>query len=93
MPATWSGSQNLHIRKNWLFSRHPNGAGAAATLYSLIETAKSCGPEPYQYLRYIFEKIPYVQSENDFAALLPRRLTPEQLSIIQGVLAQALTQK
>lgn len=66
-------------RKNWLFSGHPNGAGAAATLYSLIETAKSCGLEPYQYLRYIFERIPYAQSVDDFAALLPQRLTPEQL--------------
>jgi transposase len=58
---------------------HPNGADAAATFYSLIETAKSCGLEPYQYLRYIFEKIPYAQRENDFATLLPQRLTPEQL--------------
>lgn len=66
-------------RKNWLFSGHPNGAGAAATLYSLIETAKSCGLEPFHYLRYIFEKIPYARSEGDFAALLPQRLTPELL--------------
>jgi transposase len=28
-------------RKNWLFSGHPNGAKASATLYSLIETAKA----------------------------------------------------
>lgn len=66
-------------RKNWIFSGHPNGAGAAATLYSLIETAKACGLEPYQYLRFIFEKIPYAQTENDFAALVPQRLTPERL--------------
>ncbi len=33
-------------RKNWLFSGHPNGANAAATLYSLIETARSCRLEP-----------------------------------------------
>ena len=30
------------------------GAKASANLYSLIETAKACGIEPYQYLRYIF---------------------------------------
>jgi transposase len=67
-------------RKNWLFAGHPNGAHAAATLYSLIETAKSCGLEPYQYLRYIFEKIPYAQTEDDYRALLPQNLTPEQLT-------------
>jgi transposase len=67
-------------RKNWLFSGHPNGASAAATLYSLIETAKSCGLEPYHYLRYVFEKIPCAQSQDDYVALLPQRLTPEQLN-------------
>jgi transposase len=67
-------------RKNWLFAGHPNGAHAAATLYSLIETAKSCGLEPYQYLRHIFEKIPYAQTEDDYRALLPPNLTPEQLT-------------
>jgi len=66
-------------RKNWLFSGHPNGAGAAATLYSLIETAKSCGLEPYRYLCHIFEKIAHAQNASDFAALLPQRLTPEQI--------------
>ena len=29
-------------RKNWLFAGSPNGADAAATLYSLIETSKAC---------------------------------------------------
>ncbi len=68
-------------RKNWLFSGHPKGADAAATLYSLIETAKSCGLEPFRYLRYLFEKIPYAQSEEDFSALLPQRLTPDLLDL------------
>jgi transposase len=45
-------------RKNWLFAGSPNGAKAAATLYSLIETAKACGLDPYQYLRFLFEKNP-----------------------------------
>lgn len=67
-------------RKNWLFAGHPNGAHAAATLYSLIETAKSCGLEPYWYLRHIFEKIPYARTEDDYRALLPQNLTSEQLT-------------
>ncbi len=67
-------------RKNWLFAGHPNGAHASATLYSLIETAKACGLEPYQYLRFLFSKIPYARSEEDYSALLPQNLTPEILS-------------
>ena len=67
-------------RKNFLFAGHPNGAHAAATLYSLIETAKACGLDPYQYLRFLFSKIPYAKTEEDYRALLPQNLTPEILS-------------
>jgi len=67
-------------RKNWLFAGHPNGAHAAATLYSLIETAKACRLEPYGYLRFIFEKLPYAQTREDYRALLPQNLPPEQLA-------------
>lgn len=67
-------------RKNWLFSGHPNGAHAAATLYSLIETAKACDLEPYHFLRHLFERLPHAQTEEDLLALLPQRLTPESLS-------------
>jgi transposase len=62
-------------RKNWLFAGSPNGADAAATLYSLIETAKACRLDPYQYLRLLFEKIPYAHSEADYAALIPQNIT------------------
>ena len=37
-------------RKNWLFSNTPSGAHTSAGLYSLIETAKATGHEPYKYL-------------------------------------------
>jgi transposase len=67
-------------RKGWLFSGHPNGARAAATLYTLIETAKACGLEPYHYLRHLFENLPFAQTEKDHQALLPQKLTPELLS-------------
>lgn len=59
-------------RKNWLFAGHPRGAGASATIYSLIETAKANGLEPYRYLRYLFERLPVAQSDADYKALLPQ---------------------
>jgi transposase len=64
-------------RKNWMFSGSPRGARASAVLYSLIETAKANGLEPYEYLRYLFEKLPMARSEADLTALLPWNLTPE----------------
>lgn len=72
-------------RKNWLFSGTPQGAQASADLYSLIETAKANGLEPYRYLRYLFEKLPFAESVNDFEALLPMRLRPEDVALKHGV--------
>ena len=66
-------------RKNWLFSGTPEGAEASALLYSLIETAKANGLEPYAYLRYIFERLPLASSLAELEALLPWSITPEQL--------------
>lgn len=45
-------------RENWLFSASPKGAEASATIYSIIETCKANGLEPYTYLTYLFEKLP-----------------------------------
>ena len=44
--------------KNWLFCNTPNGAHPSAILYSLIETAKLNNLVPYDYLYYIFKKLP-----------------------------------
>jgi len=68
-------------RKNWLFSGTPEGAEASALLYSLIETARANKREPYAYLRFIFEKLPTAESLQDYEALLPWNLSPDQLEI------------
>ncbi|NCB44000.1 MAG: IS66 family transposase, partial [Clostridia bacterium] len=47
-------------RKNWLFSNTPKGAKASAVVYSLIETAKENGLNPFPYLQYLFEQLPNV---------------------------------
>jgi transposase len=64
-------------RRNWLFSGSPRGAHASATLYSLIETAKSCGLEPYRYLKYVFTKLPLARTSDDYRALTPSHLDPD----------------
>ena len=58
-------------RKNWLFSSSQAGAHASANLYSLIETAKANGLEPYAYLKQLFTLLPQATSLEDVDQLLP----------------------
>ncbi|GFM84115.1 transposase [Pseudomonas cichorii] len=64
-------------RKNWMFSVTPKGATASAQLYSLVETAKANGREPYTWLRHVLERLPQAVSVEDFEALLPWNCTPQ----------------
>jgi transposase len=66
-------------RKNWLFSGTPSGARASALLYSLVETAKANGLEPYGYLRHIFERLPHAVTVEDIEALLPWNINQDML--------------
>ena len=68
-----------HKRKNWLFSGSPRGAQASATLYSLIESAKTNGLEPRAYLNFLFERLPLADTPAAVAALLPQALKPQDL--------------
>jgi transposase len=58
-------------RKNWLFANSQAGAKASANLYSLIETAKANGLNPYAYLKVVFKELPNAQSLEAIEALLP----------------------
>ena len=66
-------------RKNWLFSDTVHGAKASANLYSLVETAKANGLEPYRYLRQVFKQLPRAQTVAEIEALLPGNVDPEKL--------------
>jgi len=52
---------------------------ASANLYSLIETAKANGLEPYTYLRYLFAELPKAQTVEAIEALLPGNLQKDQI--------------
>lgn len=60
-------------RKNWLFANTPQGARASAIIYSMVETAKANGLNPFYYLRYLFEQLPNIDLTDDKALdqLLP----------------------
>ena len=76
-------------RKNWLFSCTPAGAVASACIYSLIETAKANGLEPYWYLRFLFENLPEAMTEDEFKALMPQNVDKHLLESNYTTLRQA----
>jgi len=51
-------------RKNFLFANTPNGAVASAVIFSLTETAKAEGLNPYDYLLYVFRTAPTLDMKN-----------------------------
>ena len=56
-------------RKNWLFANTPRGATASSIIYSVIETAKENGLNPFKYLMYLFEQVPQLSDPKDPEAL------------------------
>jgi transposase len=58
-------------RKAWLFANTTSGANASAVLYSIVETAKINGLEPYDYLTTLFKELPFADTTDKLAKLLP----------------------
>lgn len=58
-------------RRNWLFADTARGAKASATCYSLIETAKTNGLEPFRYIEYVLSRIGEANTVEKLEALLP----------------------
>jgi transposase len=75
-------------RKNWLFSKTPEGAKASALLYSLIETAKANKLDTFKYFKYLFMEFPYVLEKyknttevtKELFWLLPMNLTQIEIN-------------
>jgi len=66
-------------RKNWLFADTVRGAEASANLYSLLQSAKANGHEPFTYLRHVLQRLPTAATVDDYQALLPHRLSPDDV--------------
>jgi len=56
-------------RKSWLFADTQAGADASAITYSIIETAKVNGLNPYEYLLYLLTHLPTILTKNASADL------------------------
>ena len=58
-------------RKAWLFSNTPDGAEASSVMYSIIETAKENGLHPFQYMKFLLETLPNMNTSDNIDNLLP----------------------
>ena len=59
-------------RKNWLFATSTKGATALCNWYSVIETAKANGLDPYAYLCHVLTQLPIYEADGrDIENLLP----------------------
>ena len=57
-------------RRNWLFSDTPRGAAASATCFTLVETAKANGLEPFAYLNQVLQHIGAADTLEKLEALI-----------------------
>lgn len=57
-------------RKNYLFAGNDSGGERAATFYSLIESCKLNGIDPFAYLTDVLQRLP-TQLNNQLDELLP----------------------
>ena len=67
-------------RKAWMFSDTPAGAHSSAVIYSLVETAKANGVEPYAWLRWVLRELPAAKTVEDVEALLPWNMRLPEIS-------------
>ena len=63
-------------RRAWLFSATPAGAHASALVYSMIETARANGVEPYAWLAHVMRSIRPDLTPDDYEALMPWNFHP-----------------
>ena len=61
-------------RKNWLFSDSVSGAKASALLYSILQTARGNGLEPYTYLRHLLTELPKCKTAEQIEKLSPHKI-------------------
>ena len=70
-------------RKNYLFFGSDVGGETAAVLYSLVQTCRLLGVEPWRYLRDVLKRLPGLSSDR-LGDLLPDRWAATQRHLVIG---------
>ena len=68
-------------RKAWLFSDTPAGANASAIIYSMVETVKANGLDPYVWPRRVMRDLPSARTVEEVETLLPWKLHAADLTV------------
>lgn len=63
-------------RRAWLFSATPAGAHASAVIYSLLETARANGVEPYAWFAHVLRNLAPDSTADQYEALMPWNFQP-----------------
>lgn len=63
-----------------MFCDTQDGAVASANFYTMAETAKANGINPYAYLKHVFTELPKAKTVEDLEALLPWNVAAEKLA-------------
>lgn len=66
-------------RKNWLFSDTVAGAEASARIYSILQTARANGLEPYAYFKHLLIELPKAKIAEEIEKLLPYKIEAKVL--------------
>ena len=69
-------------KKNWLFVGGEDTGERGAVIYTLIESAKRRGHEPYAYLKDVLERLPGMKNTDDLDDLLPANWRPASESAV-----------
>jgi len=71
----------IGVEQSFVSVKLTRGAEASASLYSLVITAKENSLETYHYLRFVFDKIPFANTEEDYRKLLPQNVDHKTIKL------------
>lgn len=57
--------------KNWMFVGGADTGWRSAVIYTFVEQVRRHGHDPFAYFKWVFERLPGMTNQDDFAPLLP----------------------
>lgn len=64
--------------KNWMFIGGADTGWRSAVVYTFVEQVRRHGLDPFAYFKWVFERLPGMTNQDDFAPLLPCSWVAEQ---------------
>jgi len=64
--------------KNWMFIGGADTGWRSAVIYTIVEQVRRHGHDPFEYFKWVFERLPGMTNQDDFEPLLPRKWVQAQ---------------